>query len=148
MLLPSVETRGPVQPRIAAFSNGSNGGNPAGVVLCDALPDAAAMQAVAAEVGYSETVFAAPAEDCWRVRDFAPEVEVDFFGHATIALGAALALRQDDGTFALQDGVGTFDLIHAETPRRFRARNPFPISGVYEDPGHGCRGGGPGGLPA
>lgn len=49
--------------RIAAFSNGSNGGNPAGVVLCDALPAAAAMQAVAAEVGYSETVFAAPAED-------------------------------------------------------------------------------------
>ena len=88
--------------RIAAFSDGSSGGNPAGVVLCDILPDAATMQAVAAEVGYSETVFAAPMEDCWRVRYFAPGVEVDFCGHATIALGAALALRQGDGIFPLQ----------------------------------------------
>jgi PhzF family phenazine biosynthesis protein len=88
--------------RIAAFADGSSGGNPAGVVLCSALPDAATMQAVAAEVGYSETVFAAPAEDCWRVRYFAPKVEVDFCGHATIALGAALAMRQGDGVFSLQ----------------------------------------------
>jgi PhzF family phenazine biosynthesis protein len=36
------------------------------------------------------------------VRYFAPEVEVDFCGHATIALGAALALRRGDGTFRLQ----------------------------------------------
>jgi PhzF family phenazine biosynthesis protein len=88
--------------RIAAFADGPVGGNPAGVVLCDALPDAAAMQAVAAEVGYSETAFAAPARDGWRTRYFAPEVEVDFCGHATIALGAALALRQGDGIFPLE----------------------------------------------
>ena len=88
--------------RIAAFSNGSAGGNPAGVVLCDALPPTEHMQAVAAEVGYSETAFAAPAGDGWRVRYFAPEIEVPFCGHATIALGAALALVHGDGTFALR----------------------------------------------
>jgi PhzF family phenazine biosynthesis protein len=60
------------------------------------------MLAIAAEVGYSETVFAAPCEDGWRVRYFAPEIEVPFCGHATIALGAALALAHGDGTFALQ----------------------------------------------
>jgi PhzF family phenazine biosynthesis protein len=60
------------------------------------------MQAIAAEVGYSETAFAAPADGGWRVRYFAPAVEVDFCGHATIALGAALALRHGDGLFALQ----------------------------------------------
>jgi PhzF family phenazine biosynthesis protein len=60
------------------------------------------MQAVAASVGYSETAFAAPMPDGWRVRYFAPEVEVDFCGHATIALGAALALQQGDSTFPLQ----------------------------------------------
>jgi PhzF family phenazine biosynthesis protein len=60
------------------------------------------MQAVAAEVAYSETVFAAPSGDDWRVRYFAPEVEIPFCGHATIALGAALALRCGDGVFALQ----------------------------------------------
>ena len=88
--------------RIAAFSNGSVGGNPAGVVLCDALPTAEQMQAVAAEVGYSETAFAAPVSNDWRVRYFAPEIEVPFCGHATIALGAALALAHGDGTYALQ----------------------------------------------
>lgn len=88
--------------RIAAFSNGSNGGNPAGVVLCDVLPTPEHMQAVAAEVGYSETAFAAPVGSDWRVRYFAPEIEVPFCGHATIALGAALALAHGDGIFALQ----------------------------------------------
>ena len=88
--------------RIAAFSQGTTGGNPAGVVLCDALPPAERMLAIAAEVGYSETVFAAPNADGWRVRYFAPEIEVPFCGHATIALGAALALAHGDGTFALQ----------------------------------------------
>ena len=88
--------------RIAAFSDGATGGNPAGVVLCGSLPEVARMQAVAAAVGYSETAFAAPAGPDWRVRYFAPEIEVAFCGHATIALGAALALAHGDGTFALQ----------------------------------------------
>lgn len=88
--------------RIAAFSHGANGGNPAGVVLCDELPPADRMLAIAAEVGYSETAFAAPSGDGWRVRYFAPEIEVPFCGHATIALGAALALAHGDGTYALQ----------------------------------------------
>jgi PhzF family phenazine biosynthesis protein len=88
--------------RIAAFSQGTNGGNPAGVVLCEALPAADRMLTIAAEVGYSETVFAAPSEGGWRVRYFAPEMEVPFCGHATIALGAALALALGDGTFTLQ----------------------------------------------
>ena len=89
--------------RIAAFSSGESGGNPAGVALLDRLPDAAEMQAVAAEVGFSETAFAAPAGDGagWRVRYFAPETEVPFCGHATIALGVALAMRQGDGVFPL-----------------------------------------------
>src|ERR1700710_2233675 len=88
--------------RIAAFSQGMNGGNPAGGVLCDELPAADRMLAIAAKVGYSETVFAAPSEDGWRVRYFAPEIEVPFCGHATIALGAALALAHGDGTFKLR----------------------------------------------
>ncbi|NPU65169.1 PhzF family phenazine biosynthesis protein [Bradyrhizobium sp. 83012] len=88
--------------RIAAFTDGSRGGNPAGVVICEALPDPTAMQAIAAEIGYSETAFAAPDGDTWRVRYFAPEAEVDFCGHATIALGAALARQQGSGRFALR----------------------------------------------
>ena len=86
---------------IAAFSDGDAGGNPAGVVIGDELPPSVEMQRIAAEVGFSETAFAAPLEDGWRVRYFSPESEVPFCGHATIALGAALARRSGDGMFAL-----------------------------------------------
>lgn len=89
--------------RLAAFCDGTVGGNPAGVHLSDALPDPGTMQRIAAEVGYSETAFAAPLPDGgWRVRYFAPESEVPFCGHATIALGAALAQLHGDGEYALQ----------------------------------------------
>jgi PhzF family phenazine biosynthesis protein len=87
--------------RIAAFADGGLGGNPAGVWLGDALPDAATMQRIAAEVGFSETAFAAPQAQGFRVRYFSPQSEVPFCGHATIALGAALALRHGDGDYAL-----------------------------------------------
>jgi PhzF family phenazine biosynthesis protein len=87
--------------RIAAFSMGEVGGNPAGVVLCDQLPEAAVMQEAAKEIGYSETAFAAPTDGGWRVRYFAPDMEVPFCGHATIALGAALALKYGSREFVL-----------------------------------------------
>lgn len=216
--------------RIAAFSNGSQGGNPAGVVLCDQMPDTAVMQTLAEKIGYSETVFAAVDEGGWRVRYFAPQVEVDFCGHATIALGAALARQVGNGCFTLKlnqaqiavdgylsgtewgasfkspptrsgrvsdavlnevltlfaldedaldprippaiahgggdhlvlalkeredlramhydlekgrelaqrEGLVTFSILHAEQPRLFHARNPFPLGGVYEDPATGA----------
>jgi PhzF family phenazine biosynthesis protein len=87
--------------RFAAFSDGERGGNPAGVMIAAQLPPAAEMQRTAAELGFSETVFAAPVQGGWRVRYFSPAVEIPFCGHATIALGAALALQQGDGVFAL-----------------------------------------------
>lgn len=88
--------------RISAFSVGDAGGNPAGVAIGDVMPDPAEMARIAAEVGYSETAFAAPEGDAWRVRYFAPESEVPFCGHATIALGAALGAK---------NGARAFDLI-------------------------------------
>jgi PhzF family phenazine biosynthesis protein len=87
--------------RIAAFADGDSGGNPAGVWLGDALPEPATMQKLAADVGFSETVFAVPEGEGWRARYFAPEAEVPFCGHATIALGAALAQRCGDGVYPL-----------------------------------------------
>ncbi len=90
--------------RIGAFSQGSRGGNPAGVVLSDDALDENEMARVAAEVGYSETAFATALDDSgkkWRVRYFSPESEVPFCGHATIALGAALGERYGAGSFTL-----------------------------------------------
>lgn len=92
--------------RIAAFSLGDKGGNPAGVAFFDVFPPPQEMQRIAAEIGYSETAFAAAEGESWRVRYFAPESEVPFCGHATIAVGAALALRHGDGAFALRTAAG------------------------------------------
>jgi PhzF family phenazine biosynthesis protein len=89
--------------RIAAFSDGEAGGNPAGVWIGAELPPEAEMQRLAREVGFSETAFAArlPGEAGFRVRYFAPETEVPFCGHATIALGAALARAYGDGVYPM-----------------------------------------------
>lgn len=80
----------------AAFSVDGRGGNPAGLVLDARGLDAAQMQAIAADVGYSETAFlvARPDEsNVYDVRYFSPKGEVPFCGHATIAAAVALAER-------------------------------------------------------
>ncbi len=87
--------------KISSFSELGEGGNPAGVVVTDILPSETEMQRIAAEVGYSETAFACPDGEGWRVRYFSPESEVPFCGHATIALGAVLAMQNGSGVFGL-----------------------------------------------
>ena len=73
--------------RLSAFTLTPEGGNPAGVWLGDQLPDPADMQRIAAEVGFSETAFVAPASGRHRtIRYYSPEAEVSFCGHATIAV--------------------------------------------------------------
>jgi len=88
--------------RLSSFSDGDIGGNPAGVMISDSHPSESDMQSIAAEVGYSETAFATPGDQGWRVRYFSPETEVPFCGHATIALGAALAKAHGADVFPLQ----------------------------------------------
>ena len=87
--------------KLAAFSHNGRGGNPAGVAFCDEMPSDEEMLSVAKEVGYSETAFLVKQRNGWRVRYFAPEIEVPFCGHATIALGAALGERFGEGEYKL-----------------------------------------------
>jgi len=92
--------------KIAAFSDGDRGGNPAGIWIGDVLPDETTMQNVATEIGFSETAFTAPLDGKCRVRYFSPESEVPFCGHATIALGMALTMKHGDGIFTLLSNAG------------------------------------------
>jgi PhzF family phenazine biosynthesis protein len=95
--------------RYAAFSTTPAGGNPAGVVLEAADLDEAQMQQIAAQVGYSETAFLTgpiTAEAPIPVRYFAPEGEVDFCGHATIATAVALGETAGYGDYQLATNVG------------------------------------------
>jgi PhzF family phenazine biosynthesis protein len=87
--------------RIAAFSQNNKGGNPAGVVICNEMPSEKEMLTIAKQVGYSETAFLTKVNDAWRVRYFAPEMEVPFCGHATIASGAVLGENFGEGVYKL-----------------------------------------------
>jgi PhzF family phenazine biosynthesis protein len=87
--------------KLAAFSQQGKGGNPAGVAFYDAMPSDEEMLKVAKEVGYSETAFLVKQGDDWRVRYFAPAREVQFCGHATIALGSVLGERFGEGEYKL-----------------------------------------------
>lgn len=88
--------------RLAAFTSDPRGGNPAGVVLDAAGLDAEQMQAIAAEVGSSETAFV----DGDAVRYFSPAIEVPFCGHATIATAVALARRDGPGERTFTTAAG------------------------------------------
>jgi PhzF family phenazine biosynthesis protein len=96
--------------RYSAFTTDPAGGNPAGIVLDAAGLDAPAMQAIAADVAYSETAFLVPGGGgAYDVRYFAPTAEVPFCGHATIAAAVALAERgaPQQLSFQTQAGVVT-----------------------------------------
>jgi PhzF family phenazine biosynthesis protein len=93
--------------RYSAFTTDPQGGNPAGVVLDARGLDGAAMQRIAAEVGYSETAFLLPrADGDLDVRYFSPLVEVSFCGHATIAAMVAQAHAHGPGDVLLHTQAG------------------------------------------
>ena len=78
---------------IDAFAAGPFRGNPACVVEpVDAWPDAAWMQALAAENNQAETAFLLRTDEAARfgLRWFTPALEVPLCGHATLAAGHAL----------------------------------------------------------
>lgn len=93
--------------RYVAFSDDPQGGNPAGVVLDARGLDDAAMQSIAATVGYSETaLLMGSGEGTFDVRYFSPLAEVPFCGHATIAAAVAYAERHGPGILTLSTLTG------------------------------------------
>lgn len=108
--------------RYAAFTTDPAGGNPAGVWIGDTLPPGKEMQAIAGEVGYSETAFIAPAKGLNRtVRYFSPEIEVPFCGHATIASGIALGNMEGPGDYLFSTPAGEIPVAVTKRDGQLRA---------------------------
>lgn len=79
---------------VRVFTKGEAGGNPLGVVVDLDELDGAGMQAIAAEVGFSETVFIDDAtSDAPYIRIFTPVAELQFAGHPLVGSVAWLAAR-------------------------------------------------------
>ncbi|MEV6166112.1 PhzF family phenazine biosynthesis isomerase [Streptomyces sp. NPDC052052] len=117
--------------RYTAFSADPAGGNPAGVVLDASGLDAAAMLAVAAELGYSESAFLTgrnepghdgpPAVREYTIRYFSPKAEVPFCGHATVAAALALAERDGPGDLVFRTSAGPVPVTVAREGGELRA---------------------------
>lgn len=110
--------------RFAAFTSSPDGGNPAGIVLAARGRSDAAMLAVAAEIGFSETAFVVggdPGERTATLRYFTPVAEIPFCGHATIAMAVALAQRHGPGPFRFRTPAGPIVIDTTEVDGRIRA---------------------------
>ena len=70
--------------------------------------DDATMQALALEIGFSETTFVLPAEQggTARIRIFNPRHEMPFAGHPTLGTAFVLGAPLQLGVIALETGVG------------------------------------------
>jgi PhzF family phenazine biosynthesis protein len=110
--------------RYTAFDVDGEGGNPAGVVLDARNMEAARMQEIAAEIGFSETAFLVDeggAPERFRIRYFSPLAEVAFCGHATIATAVALAERRGTGSLRLDTMAGEIEVETREAGGRVLA---------------------------
>ncbi|PWU13707.1 MAG: isomerase [Verrucomicrobia bacterium] len=76
--------------QVNAFTGDPFGGNPAGVCPLENWLSDELMQKIAAENDLSETAFFAPEAGEFRLRWFAPAMEVDLCGHATLATAYVL----------------------------------------------------------
>ncbi len=120
--------------RLTAFSTDSEGGNPAGVWIGNELPDPDTMQAIAKQVGYSETAFLAPKTGKRRtVRYYSPEAEVPFCGHVTIASGVVLGNAEGDGTYLLDSIVGEIP-VEASSKNGIKQASLTSVEPKYEQP--------------
>ena len=121
---------------VDAFTTRVFTGNPAAVVLCDAMPVTAQMQAIAAENNLSETAFATIKEEGdqdWDLRWFTPTVEVDLCGHATLATAFVLANQGHPGPYRFHTRSGVLgataqdNRITLDFPaRHFKPTTPIP----------------------
>ncbi|HEY1490929.1 MAG TPA: PhzF family phenazine biosynthesis protein [Verrucomicrobiae bacterium] len=117
---------------VDAFASKPFQGNPAGICpLTKWLPDAL-MQDIAAENNLSETAFFVPRGDDYELRWFAPSVEIDLCGHATLAsafiLVSELGRKGDTVRFHTKSGALSVTRKGDIFTLDFPSRPPKPAS--------------------
>jgi len=123
---------------VDAFTEQPFGGNQAAVVLLDHAAPERWMQALAAEMGFSETAFVLKEGASWRLRWFTPAREVDLCGHATVASARAMwdagVERGDVIRFETRSGALSArkegDLVELDFPTAVLSAAGEPPSGL------------------
>ncbi len=132
--------------QVDAFASKLFQGNPAGVCPLAKWLDEATMQNIAAENNLSETAFFVPQGKDYDLRWFAPEMEIDLCGHATLACAFLLfselgvrgnvvrfhTMKSGVLTVKREDGVLTLDF-----PSRPPVSGPVPealVRGLGQKP--------------
>lgn len=92
--------------QVDAFTHQPFRGNPAGVCVTKAWLSDDLMQKIASELNLSETAFAVPEGEHYRLRWFTPRTEVALCGHATLATARVLfeSTSQTELRFLTQSG--------------------------------------------
>jgi PhzF family phenazine biosynthesis protein len=114
--------------RYAAFTDDPRGGNPAGIVLDASELDDAAMLAIAADLGYSESAFITDKSEM-RIRYFSPLAEVPFCGHATVATAVALG----PGEHVFQTNAGAVPVSVDDAGRATLTSVPASVGELGDD---------------
>lgn len=114
-----------------AFTDKLFKGNQAGVCLLDRWLDDETLQNIAAENNLAETAFVVKRENCYGLRWFTPEVEVDLCGHATLASAFVISNFVDknitDIRFKTKSGMLTVTKANDLYDMDFPARKPEQI---------------------
>ncbi|MBV8604222.1 MAG: PhzF family phenazine biosynthesis protein [Pelomonas sp.] len=113
--------------QIDAFANRRFEGNPAAVILLDAYPADAELQAHAAENNLAETAFLMRDGADYRLRWFTPCVEVPLCGHATLASAAVVLERLEPARerVVFHTASGPLTVRRAAAPGRYAM--DFPV---------------------
>ena len=92
---------------VRVFTRGESGGNHLGVITDPAGLDSAEMQAIAAELGFSETTFVEEQPDgVPLIRIFTPVDELPFAGHPLVGTAWVLTVHGTGTQTALRCGIG------------------------------------------
>ncbi len=119
---------------VDAFASQLFKGNPAGVCILDEWPNAALMQAIAAENNLAETAFVVKRDGYYDLRWFTPEVEMDLCGHATLASAFVVANFVDANAarmdFHTRSGVLSVAKSGALYEMDFPSRKPIRTTAI------------------
>ena len=116
--------------RLHVFTRGEVGGNPLGVITDPAGLDGPTMQAIATDLGYSETIFIGDGETP-LIRIFTPGAELPFAGHPLVGAAWMMGTLGRGGPDRVRCGIGEIpyrsegDLVWVDTP---------PVSAVTPQP--------------